>query len=256
MSVPRTRGARRALVVLAAGAALAVTSVTGASADSATVDGGAYGAQVSVTTLGLLNVTVGPAPSVTLPSSGSSSAIVQTLATLTAPGLLSAGVLTASTQGVPGGNVTSSANITNVSVPTVLAANAITASCEAASDGTLSGSADLADASVGGVAVAANPGPNTVIQLAGLATVTLNQQTETGVGTADPQITVNAIDIQLLPGLASLGTGQIIIGHAECSQEGSSVSTPVGAVGGVLLTGVVGAVFTVRQLRRRGSIPA
>ena len=256
MSVPRNRGARRALVVLAAGTALAVTTVTGASAASATVDGNAYGAQVNVTTLGLLSVTVGPTPSVTLPSSGSASAITQSLASVTATGLLSTGVLNVSTQGTPGSNVQSSASVANVNVPTVLSATAIGANCEAAADGTLSGSSTLTTATVGGVAVAADPAPNTVIQLAGLATVTLNEQTETGVGTADPQIVVNAIDIKLLPGLASLGTGSIVIGHAECSQEGGSVSTPVGAIGGVLLTGVVGTVFTVRQLRRRGGIPA
>lgn len=256
MSVPRPHGARRALVVLAAGTALALTTVTGASADSATVDGGAYGIDANVTTLGLLNVQVGPTPSVTLPSAGSATAITQTLASLVSAGLLSAGVLNVSTQGTPGSDVTSSATVANVSVPTVLSATAIGASCDAAGDGTLSGSSTLTDATVGGVAVAANPVPNTVIQLAGLATVTLNEQTETGVGGADPQIVVNAIDIKLLPGLASLGTGQIIIGHAECSQEGASVSTPVGAIGGVLLTGVVGGIFTVRQLRRRGGITA
>jgi len=256
MSVLRSHGARCALVVLAAGTALAITAVTGSSADSAAVDGGAYGAEVSATALGLLKVTVGPTPEVTLPSTGSASAITQSLATVSATGLLSTGVLNVSTQGAPGGNVKSSAQVTDVNVPTVLAASAVTASCEAASDGTLSGSTNLADAKVGGVAVAADVAPNTVIQLAGLATVTLNEQIETGVGTADPKIVVNAVDITLLSGLSSIGSGRIIIGHAECSQEGESVSTPVGAIGGVLLTGVVGAVFTVRQLRRRGGIPA
>jgi len=254
MSVLRTRGARCALAVLAAGTALAVTAVSGASADSAAVDGGAYGAEVSATVLGL-KVSVGPAPQVTLPSSGSATAITQSLASISAGTLLSAGVLNVSTQGTPGTDVQSSANVANVSVPSVLGASAITANCDAASDGTLSGSTNLVDATVGGVAVAADPAPNTVIQLAGLATVTLNEQTETGAGTADPQISVNAIDITLLSGLSSIGTGQIIIGHAECSQEGDSVSTPVGAIGGVLLTGVVGGIFTVRQLRRRGSLP-
>jgi hypothetical protein len=256
MSVLRSHRARGALVVLAAGTALALTTVTGASADSAAVDGGAFGAQVNVTTLALLNVQVGPTPSVTLPSTGSANAITQTLASVAAPGLLSTGVLNVSTQGTPGNDVTSSATVANVSVPTVLSATAIGASCDAAGDGTLSGSSTLTDVTVGGVAVAADPTPNTVIQLAGLATVTLNEQIETGAGGADPQITVNAIDIKLLPGLASLGTGQIIIGQAQCSQEGESVSTPVGAIGGVLLTGVVGGIFTVRQLRRRGGITA
>lgn len=255
MSVLRTRGARCTLAVLAAGTALAVTAVTGASADSAAVDGGAYGAEVNATALGLLKVTVGPTPQVTLPSSGSATAITQSLASVSAGSLLSAGVLNVSTQGTPGTDVQSSANVASVSVPTVLGASAITAKCDAASDGTLSGATNLVDATVGGVAVAADPAPNTVIQLGGLATVTLNEQTETGVGTANPQISVNAVDITLLSGLATIGTGQIIIGHAECSQEGDSVSTPVGAIGGVLLTGVVGGIFTVRQLRRRGGLP-
>ncbi len=255
MSVPRSHGARRALVVLAAGAALALTSTAGASAAASGVDGAAYGAQVQATALGLLKTTIGPVPSVTLPSSGSTTPISQTLVSIIATGLLNTGVLTASTQGAPGGEVTSSAQVADVLVPTVLKADTITAQCEAAADGTLSGSADLANATVGGVAIDADAAPNTVINLAGLATVTLNEQTETGVGTADPQIQVNAVDIQLLPGLTSIGSGQIIIGHAECSQEGESVGAPVGAIGGLLLTGVVGVAFTARQLRRRGGIP-
>ena len=253
MSVLRSHGARSALLVLAAGTALAVTATAGASAASG-VDGGAYGAEVNATALGLLKTTIGPLPSVTLPSAGSSSAITQTLASISATGLLSTGLLSTSTQGVPGGDVVSSAQVAGVTVPTVLTADAITAQCKAAADGTLSGSADLVNAKVGGLAVAADPAPNTVINLAGLAKVTLNEQTETGVGTANPEIQVNAVDIQLLPGLASIGSGQIIIGHAECSQEGASVGAPVGAIGGVLLTGVVGVAFTARQLRRRGAV--
>lgn len=256
MSVLRSHGARSALLVLAAGTALAVTAAGGASAAGAAVDGNAYGAEVNVTTLGLLNVTIGPTPVVTLPSTGSAGPVSQSLATVSALGLISTGVLQVNTVGTPGSNVQSNATVANVNVPTILSASTIGASCGAASDGTLTGSSNLADLSVGGVKVAANAAPNTVIQLAGLATVTLNEQIETGVGTADPQITVNAVDIKLLPGLASIGTGQIIISHAECSQEGESVSTPVGAIGGVLLTGAVGAVFTVRQLRRRGGASA
>lgn len=256
MSVLRSHGARSALLVLAAGTALAVTTATGASAAGAAVDGNAYGAEVNATTLGLLKVTVGPAPEVTLPSTGSASPLTQSVASVSALGLLSTGVLQVSTVGTPGANVQSSADVANVNVPTILSATTIGASCQAASDGTLTGSSDLADVTVGGVAVSADVAPNTVIQLGGLATVTINEQTETGVGTADPQIVVNAIDIKLLSGLASIGTGQIVIGHAECSQEGESVSAPVGAIGGVLLTGAVGAVFTVRQLRRRGGVSA
>lgn len=256
MSVLRSRGARRALLVLAAGTAMAVTTVTGAQAAGAAVDGSAYGADVNATALGLLHVNIGPTPQVTLPSTGSASPITDSLASLSSPGLLSLGVLNVSTQGVPGGDVQSSSQVANLSVPTILSATAITASCDAAADGTLSGSTNLVDVSVGGNTVEASVAPNTVIQLGGLATVTLNEQTETGVGTADPQIVVNAIDIKLLTGLASIGTGEIVIGHAECSQEGETVSAPVGAIGGVLLTGAVGAVFTVRQLRRRGGITA
>jgi hypothetical protein len=114
MSVLRSQGARRALLVLAAGTALAVTTVTGASADSAAVDGGAYGAEVNATALGLLNVTVGPTPQVTLPSSGSATAITQTLAGITAGTLLSTGVLNVSTQGTPGSDVQSSAQVAGV----------------------------------------------------------------------------------------------------------------------------------------------
>jgi hypothetical protein len=245
----RGRRATRVAGLLTAGLVLSLTMTSTANASVSAVDGGAYGASVNVTTLLGLSVTVGPTPQVTLPSSGSSTPITDTVASVSALGLLSTGVLKVSTQGTPAsGAVDSSATVANVNVPTVLSATAIGSTCHADSSGA-TGTTTLADAVIGGVAVTANPAPNTTITLAGLATVILNEQIQTGTS-ADPAITVNAIDIKLLPGLASLGSGSIIIGQSTCS-VGDTIETPVGAIGGILLTGVLGVLFAVRQLRRR-----
>lgn len=249
----RGRKATRAAAFLTASLVLSLTMTSTANAGVSAVDGGAYGADVNVTTLLGLSVNVGPTPQVTLPSGGSATPITASTLSVSAPGLLSTGVLSVSTQGTPaGGSVTSSASAAGVSVPLVLSAGAVSSTCTADSSGA-TGSTSLASASVGGVAVSASPAPNTSISVAGVATVILNEQIVTG-AQGSQSITVNAIDIKLLPGLAGLGTGSIIIGQSTCS-VGASIQTPVGAIGGILLTAVLGVLFTVRQLRRK-STPA
>jgi hypothetical protein len=97
--------------------------------------------------------------------------------------------------------------------------------------------------------VVVNPPPNTHVTVAGIADVILNEQTQTG-SAGSPGITVTAVHIKLLPGLAGLGTGDVYVSQSRCSLTGGP-SLPVGAVGGVVLTGLLGVLFTGYQLRKR-----
>lgn len=246
----RGRAASRLLGIVSATLTLTLTAAGAASADVSDVGGGAYGASVNVTTLGLLHVQVGPTPQVTLPTAGSSTPISTETASLNSPGLLSLGLLDMKTQGTPsGGSVDSSASVAQVLVPLVLSADLIQSSCHADASGA-TGTTNLTNLVVAGVKVDANVAPNTVIGIPGIATVTLNEQIQTGSATA-PGITVNAIDIKLLAGLAGLGTGDIVIGDADCSVVDPVSALPIGTIGGITLTGALGVLFTVRQLRRR-----
>jgi hypothetical protein len=236
--------------IVAAGMALSLGMTASASAASVTsVSGSAFGASVDVQTLGLVHVQVGPTPTVTLPSTGSASPITQTLATLNVPGLLSLGVMNESTVGTPSGGTThSSSDTAAASIPLVLTADAIHSTCNASTSGA-TGTTTLANVKVAGVSVVANPAPGFTVGVPGVATVTFNEQVQTGTASS-PGITVNAVHVRLLAGLGGLGTGDIIIAQSHCDVTGGT-QTPVGALGGILLTGVVGVAFTGYQFRRR-----
>jgi hypothetical protein len=128
--------------------------------------------------------------------------------------------------------------------------NVIRTQCSATESGA-SASTDLARLVIAGQTVAANPGPNTTIHVAGIADVVLNEQIPSG-GSGSPGITVNGVHIHLLPGLAALGGGDIYLAQSRCALTGGT-SMPVGAVGGVVLTGVLGVLFTGYQFRKRRS---
>ena len=57
---------------------------------------------------------------------------------------------------------------------------------------------------------------------------------------------------------SALIVGEIVIAQSVCGVTGTGVVVPTGAVGGVLLTGLVAVVFGASQIRRhrRGSGPA
>jgi hypothetical protein len=98
----------------------------------------------------------------------------------------------------------------------------------------------LTNAKVGGATVAVNPGPNTTLTVAGLATVILNEQI-----TSANTITVNAVHILLNLGLA---TGDIIIAQSHCDITPGTV-VPVGTIGVLGLTGIAGLGFALMQHR-------
>jgi hypothetical protein len=192
-------------------------------ADLTFISGYAYGESVNVTVLAV-NVQSGP-----LPESGpfsqnsnftdTDSALDTCVFTVIATcNVLSAGTLNTHTDGTigPTGSVNSTASAQTVNALTgVLTGTVIASQCAIDSTGAASGSSTLTTVVIQGVAVAANPGPNTVVNLVVasliVGTVTLNEQ-DYNAGTNT--LTVNAIHIRLNGG--SLGSGDIIISHVEC----------------------------------------
>jgi hypothetical protein len=204
----------------AIGAVVAAALVLGAMpASAAPGDGSAYAAKVAVTLLGAPAVNVGPlAPSNT---SGPTSA---SLASIDAAGIVTAGLVTSSaTLNEDTGIVHAQADIANVGIG--LAAlkgkiGAVNATCDATQAG-VTGASTLADVKIPGVAVGANPGPNTTISLP-LVKIVFNEQITGG----DGSLTVNAVHIYLN---ALVGTGDIILAQAKCGPAAPPVPLASGA---------------------------
>lgn len=81
---------------------------------------------------------------------------------------------------------------------------------------TVSGSTTFTNLRIGGLAIAANPGPNTTIGLPLIGSVVLNQQTTVAGGDG---ITVNALDVTLLTGTqltVSTSTAALLSATATC----------------------------------------
>lgn len=204
------------VAAMAATLALAVTAPP-ATADVTAMSGGAAGVQVGVTLLGI-DTTLAATPSVTLPADGNDGVpVTQSVLNVNLPGVLTTGVLNASTVGddlnTDTGYVTSDASVVDVNaVAGLVTADVVASTCTADSDGA-TGSATLTGASVTGVgALAVSPAPNTTISLLGV-TITLNEQTVTDTADGVNAITVNAIHVHLEGALAS---GDIYIGRSVC----------------------------------------
>jgi hypothetical protein len=224
---------------------LALAAATPAWADG-TVSGSAYAVSVNANVAGI-NVTAGPTPTVTLPPTGGNlSQSVVSICAGTGCSVLSAGVLNAATQGsttaAPSSTGSASAATVNV-LNGVLTADLISSKCTADSSGT-TGSASLVNAKLSGATIAANPGPNTTLTVAGLATVILNEQTVSSSGGTN-SITVNAVHVKLNLGVA---TGDIIIAQSHCDATPGAV-VPTGTIGILGLTGLAGIGFAFVQFR-------
>lgn len=248
------RTVSRAAALLIAIPVIGVASATGASADVNTVGGGAFGESVAVTTpAGSVNS--GPIPTVTLPSTGGGP-FTSNVASASAPPLLTAGVMTVRTEGATGatGFAASEAHVAELqlgpSTGPFLAADAVRSDCRTDKTGSYGGTT-LVGANLNGNPVDANPPPNTTVPIPGVGSVIFNEQIidqEPG----SSSITVNAIHVKLD---GSLGTGDIIVSQSRCSGEGPNIVIPTGAIGGLLLTGLVALVFVGYQLRRRFAGP-
>lgn len=239
-------------VILAAFVALGAVVVSrsrSASGEVATVGGGAFGESVHIQTILGARVDSGPAPSVDLPPGGGGP-ITDDLVSVDVPGVLSTGVLEVSTEGAPGpdGFLRSSASVVTLQ----LAGGAITvdlvkSECRADSSGT-TGSATIQNLRIAGAPVASvDPPPNTTIEVPAVGTLILNEQT--GGSAGGGPFTVNAIHLRLNSGV--LGTGDIIVAQSRCQTIGPDVVIPVGAVGGIGLAAVIGALLFWKLTARR-----
>jgi hypothetical protein len=242
----RMRFARRGGAV---GVAVAASLLLGAMpASAAPGDGSAFGANVSVTLIGS-TVNVGPlAPSST---SGPTSA---TVASVAAPGVLSAGAVTThATLDEATGVVHSDASIANVNlgIPAVLSGSigAVQASCDATQAG-ITGATTLADVNIPGVSVSANPAPNTTVTVAPLVTIIFNEQID---NPSDGSKTVNAVHVKLNVFAAK---GDIILAQAKCGPAAPPVplASGLGLWIGLGLLGLVAIPVGASVVRKRRTV--
>jgi hypothetical protein len=191
---------------------------------------GAFGVSVNATVPGGPSVSVGPIPSVDLPGGGGS--VSDSLASVNAAPVLTAGVLNVSSEGANlgthAGFSTSTAEVANANLLTgALTAELITATCTSNGDGS-TGSSSLLSASAGGNPLDVSPPPNTTIPIATIGTIVLNEQIVTNTPGVETTITVNAIHITLDVGGI---TGDVIISQARCRAAGPDVLNPGGPGG-------------------------
>lgn len=189
----------------AIGVVVAASLVFGAlPASAAPGDGSAYVAKVSLT---LPAVTVGP-----LAASSTAGPTEAGVASVDAAGLVTAGVATSSAKlDEATGVVQAKADIANVKLGLAVLGgtiDAVGATCEATQSG-ITGAANLAGVKIAGVTVAANPAPNTTINLAGVKIVFNEQVTDPN----DGSLIVNAVHITVN---ALVTKGDVVLAQARC----------------------------------------
>jgi hypothetical protein len=249
------RGASRALTVGVLVPAVALSLAGPALADVSAVSGSATG--IAANTTGLLAVNVIGQPTVSLPASGGGP-LTGTLASVNAAPLLSTGELNVSTEGStgPGGSVTSSASVDDTALVGLLNANLLTAtaiSSECTSDESGStGSTTIAGLTALGSPITVTGSPNQTVNVAGLGTLFINEQIPTG-SAPSSSITVNALRLQL--NILGVVAGSVTIAQSVCGVTGDGVGVPAGAIGGVLLAGLVAIGFVGYQVTRRRRRP-
>jgi hypothetical protein len=212
------------------------TFVSPAGADVNEVSGGGYVLSVQLGTL-LGPVTLGPISEVDLPSNGGGP-ITNSLANVNLPGIVTTGLLEASTEGGNLGShqgfATSDAIVADPEVlgalagllggSPLLSADAVEARCISNGDGS-TGETTLANASLAGFGILdVEPAPNTTLDVLGLVTVVLNEQIVTNVPGQETTIVVNAIRISV--NVLGLVTGDVVISHVECGAFGPDVLIP------------------------------
>ena len=191
-----------------------------AQAEVTEVGGGAFGERIK----GL--VKSGPLPSVTLPEAGGGPFTASALGLNL--GILKTGVLEVRTEGgdlgMHSGFAKSSARAGNVAIGSgLVTAGLVTSQCRSDTRGS-GGASSLTNARVAGIAVAANPAPNTRIVVPGVAEVFLNEQ----IASDEPgstAITSNALRVTLFNVLPLLRQ-EVIIAQSRCSASGPDVNVP------------------------------
>jgi hypothetical protein len=221
-------------------------------ADVTEVTGSAFGESVDVKLLNAVPVTSGPLPSVTMTSPpGGLGPFSQSALSASVPGLLTAGVLNASTQGgnlgSHAGFATSSASVANVNALLGrITATVIGSTCKSNGDGS-TGSSTLTNLNVLGVAVNAATAPNTTITLPTVGRVIINEQIRPTNGPTTTSIIVRAIHVEL-DGI--LGSGDVIIAESRCGAKGPDV-VPVAPIGLLGVTALLGLGFAGMQWKNR-----
>lgn len=223
---------RRTLVLLALTALAFSSFAVPASADVTAVGGGAFGASLTSTLLGQV---LPPTPSVVLPPTGGGP-FTDAAIPISIPGLLTANVLEATTQGgllgTHQGFAASSADLAEVTVggipgiaPPALTLQAVHSECLSNGDGS-SGETDIVGL-FAGVPLPTNPTPNFVPSTplpAGIASIVVNEQIVEN-STGSTSIVVNALHVQLLPSIPGVALVDLIIGQSRCSATGPDVNT-------------------------------
>ena len=195
----RSRARKALLAVVASGLLLALGA---APATAVPVDGEAFGISADVTVTGpagieIVSANIPPTPSVTCPPDAADE-----VASAGVPTVISTGVLNAectTTDDV----LSASASVADLNLLDQVTANLVTAECSA--NGGVSGSSELVDAVLLGEPLEVAPDPNTVIDLPGLGTVTLNRQTVTTDDAGNETIVVEAIVIEIDAMLPAVG---------------------------------------------------
>lgn len=236
------RIAARATGALALGVAMCLVSAPSASADSAyLVSGTATGDDISIDGV---NGFFGNYPTISTPFQVTTAPVNGTYKNVDPGEVATIGQLSMSITGPQPDVVDTGAVFSDVTAGgDLVTADGIDAQCTAGPTAT-SGSSTFTDLVVNGVTMPDDPAPNTVVTTPE-GTVTLNEVTDTGAGNVE----VKAVDIEYNTA-QSPGQGYLVLGELKCQgMEGTPM--PVGEIGGLLLTGVLGVLFTVRQLRRR-----
>jgi hypothetical protein len=175
-----------------------------------------------------------------------------TIANASITGLLTTGVATATA-----GPASASETVNNISgILSALArltASSVTSSCTFHTNtGTVTGTAGITNGQVTRrgrptTTLAANPAPNTTVNIAGLATITLNKQTTAGDGT----LTVTAIYVSILGSTQTLSIATSVCNAANLAPvpilPGKSLEITLGGLGALLLAG---AAYQLTRRRR------
>lgn len=252
-------GRRRTLRRTAAIGIAASVLVLGVAGPAAAAEASSYGVDVNVTVTGTPTVDVGPLVASSVVDSPN------TVATVTAGGLLTTGTVTTEATADPAtGGFASAATVEDLGIDIAalaVGADAVSATCTATQGGEV-GTVNLTGltATLAGLNIAI-PGviaPNTQVSIAvgliEIGTLTLNEQIPTG----DGGLTVNAIHLSLLGGvLGSIAAGDVIVSSATCGPAVLPVPLASGAglALGLGLVGVAAAgLITVRRRRNRALI--
>jgi hypothetical protein len=200
------------LAVAAAPLAVAVCFAP-AAAGASSIAGGAYGISANVNAL-LAPVSVGAAPTVTLPAEGGGP-FTESLLSANLAGLLPVRLAEVATRGNSAlGTVSSSATALDAAAAGIVTVSAARSRCSATTTGA-QGSASVVDLVVAGTPISAvDVGPNTTISLP-VGRVILNEQRRSR--TAD--ITVSAVHVILS---AAVVSGDVVIAQSRCSVSSSA----------------------------------